>query len=273
MKTLYITDLDGTLLTPDEKITAHTAATINALVDVGMLFSYATARPWATAGRLTAPLSARFPVILYNGAFILDNVTGQPIKTNFLPDAESHRILNFLMENQIYPLVYHYESGRETVSWHKEKANEEMNAFLEKYQGEIHRQPSDSEEDLYHSPVYYITCIDSREKLAPLYRALKENPHINVISQQDIYSGRQWLEIMPRAASKASAALQLKQWLSCDRLVCFGDGKNDLSMFSVADECYAVENAVPELKAVATGIIPANTADGVAQWLAENARY
>lgn len=38
----------------------------------------------------------------------------------------------------------------------------------------------------------------------------------------------------------------------------------------MADECYAVENAHPDLKAVATGIIGANEEDGVARWLEEN---
>lgn len=72
---------------------------------------------------------------------------------------------------------------------------------------------------------------------------------------------------MPKAASKARAALQLKEYLQCDRLVVFGDQKNDIDMFKVADECYAVENAVDELKALATDIIEANDADGVAKWL------
>lgn len=68
-------------------------------------------------------------------------------------------------------------------------------------------------------------------------------------------------------ASKAQAALQLKQKLECDRLVVFGDGKNDIDMFKIADEAYAVKNAVSELKAVATGIIGSNENDGVAKYL------
>ena len=47
----------------------------------------------------------------------------------------------------------------------------------------------------------------------------------------------------------------------------FGDGKNDIEMFEIADESYAVENAVDELKAIATGIIENNDSDGVAKWL------
>lgn len=75
---------------------------------------------------------------------------------------------------------------------------------------------------------------------------------------------------MPKEASKANAVRQLKQMFQCDRVVAFGDGVNDLDMFRMADECYAMENAVPELKSIATGVISSNNEDGVARWLREN---
>ena len=43
-------------------------------------------------------------------------------------------------------------------------------------------------------------------------------------------------------------------------------------MFQVADECYAVENAVDELKQIATDIIGSNEDDGVAKWLERNVK-
>ena len=58
--------------------------------------------------------------------------------------------------------------------------------------------------------------------------------------------------------------------LGCDKVVSFGDGKNDISMFDVSDECYAVENADPELKRRATAVIESNDNDGVARWLLEH---
>ena len=61
--------------------------------------------------------------------------------------------------------------------------------------------------------------------------------------------------------------MQLKQKLECDRLVVFGDGKNDIDMFEIADEAYAVENAVKELKDMATETIESNENDGVAKYL------
>ena len=54
-------------------------------------------------------------------------------------------------------------------------------------------------------------------------------------------------------------------------MVVFGDGKNDMDMFEMADECYAVENAAEELKAIATGVIGKNDEDAVARWLLKNA--
>ncbi len=66
--------------------------------------------------------------------------------------------------------------------------------------------------------------------------------------------------------------MQLKSMLACDKVVAFGDGKNDIAMFEVADESYAVANAVDELKDKATGIIESNEADGVAKWLLANYR-
>ena len=72
---------------------------------------------------------------------------------------------------------------------------------------------------------------------------------------------------MPENASKAHGMQKVKELLSCDRVVVFGDALNDLSMFEAADEAYAVLNAAEQLKKAATGVIGSNEEDGVAQWL------
>lgn len=76
MKTLYVTDLDGTLLRTDDTVSPFTINTVNGLVDKGMLFTYATARSLVSASVVTRGLSARIPVIAYNGAFIYNAETG-----------------------------------------------------------------------------------------------------------------------------------------------------------------------------------------------------
>ena len=54
------------------------------------------------------------------------------------------------------------------------------------------------------------------------------------------------------------------------KVIVFGDGKNDIDMFQMADESYAVANAHEELKKYATDVILSNDDDGVARWLEVN---
>ncbi|MBQ7902837.1 MAG: HAD-IIB family hydrolase [Oscillospiraceae bacterium] len=273
MKTLYISDLDGTLLNSHMQVSRFTADTLNSLIDKGLLFSYATARSIVTAGEITKDITARFPLILYNGTMVVDNVTKQPVLTNFFPDRQAVEYVRLLTENSVSPLIYHFNGGTENMSFIKEKASRELKEFIYEYEGPIPHMTVETDSRLEIPNTFYIVCIDSREKLHPVYLQLKDHPGCNAIYHTDVYSGRQWLELMPKAAGKAGAVMMLKEKLGCDRVVCFGDGKNDISMFEAADECYAVANAVDELKATATGIIGTNDSDGVAKWLLENAQY
>ena len=52
-KCLYVSDLDGTLLRSDETISEYTCNVINKLTENGGLFSYATARSYVTAKKVT----------------------------------------------------------------------------------------------------------------------------------------------------------------------------------------------------------------------------
>ena len=83
MKTLYVSDLDGTLLNSEQTTSKYTNETINKLAEKGVLFSYATARSWATAHLAASGISAKIPLVVYNGTFIVDNVTGERIVSNY----------------------------------------------------------------------------------------------------------------------------------------------------------------------------------------------
>ena len=71
MKTLYVSDLDGTLLRNDAQTSEYTNQVINQLTSEGILFSYATARSYLTATKATKGLNAKIPIICYNASFIL----------------------------------------------------------------------------------------------------------------------------------------------------------------------------------------------------------
>lgn len=73
---------------------------------------------------------------------------------------------------------------------------------------------------------------------------------------------------MPLLSPREKLIIQkVKQLCDCQKAIVFGDSANDIPMFRMADEAYATQNAIPELKEIATGIIEDNNADGVAKWL------
>lgn len=267
MKNLYVSDLDGTLLRSNEITSEYTNDVINSLTEKGMIFSYATARSLITAKKVTRGICARIPLIVYNGAFIIDNATEEILGANYF-DGAVRKLLDELFQNEIYPIVYAYVEGREKFSFVPEKCTKGMVSFVDSRRGDIRTNAVSKPEELKKGDIFYITCIDEPEKLEPLYEKYRNTYHC--VYQKDIYTHEQWLEIMPGAASKSNAVIQLKKLLGCDRLIVFGDGKNDIDMFEIADECYAVRNAHEELKRKATGIIDSNDEDGVARWLMQN---
>ena len=266
-RTLYVSDLDGTLLRSNERTSDYTNSVINRLTAQGMLFSYATARSFVTARKVTAGLTAHIPLIVYNGAFVIDNVTEKHLLENYFDDA-ADALLDDLFAHEIFPIVYSFIDGKEKFSFVPALCTRGMQCFLDSRRGDIRTNALENAQALHAGDKFYFTCIDTPEKLRPLYETYRDKYHC--VYQRDIYSGEQWLEIMSLAATKANAIRQLQKLLQCDRLVVFGDGKNDIDMFQLADEAYAVQNAHDALKQYASAVIPPNDEDGVAQWLEQH---
>ena len=269
MSNLYVSDLDGTLLRSNETTSEYTNLVINSLVDRGMMFSYATARSLITAKKVTKGIDVKIPLIVYNGAFVMDNVTEEILIANYFDDSV-YSVLEDLFCNGVYPIVYSFMDGREKFSFVPKMCTKGMNMFLESRKGDIRTNEVNSLSKLKEGNIFYIVCIDEPEKLKPLYDKYKDKYHC--VYQTDIYTKEQWLEIIPQEASKSNAIKQLQTMLDTEKLIVFGDGKNDIDMFQMADESYAVANAHEELKKYATGVIASNDEDGVAKWLEANYR-
>ncbi|MCU6737331.1 HAD family hydrolase [Clostridium ammoniilyticum] len=265
MKTLYVSDLDGTLLNSQQQTSTYTNQTIEKLVDQGMLFSYATARSYYSAKPATKGLSAKIPLILYNGAFIIDNQSQEILVSNFFLKKEVNELAHYFNQKDFYPIVYAFINEQEKFSYISSKSTKQQLDFISTRND---KRKNPVENNLFQGDVFYVSCIASKKQLESFYYDLKDR--YQCLFSKDIYSQDWWLEILPKNATKAHAILQLKDYLKCEKVVVFGDGLNDLSMFEIADESYAVENACEELKEKATGIIGRHDQDAVARWLEEN---
>ena len=271
-KILYVTDLDGTLLNRQDRISPFSIRTINGLVEKGLLFTYATARSLVSASVVTEGLSTNIPVIAYNGTFIIQPSTGKILSREGFTGPERSRVREVLDRCRIHPLVYSLIDGVEKVSRIPEYDNDGIRRYLSMRQGDRRFRTVASEDALYEGEVFYFTCIGEKEELQPVYDVFSGDGRYRCTLQQELYRPEYWCEIMPAHASKAYAIQKLKGMWGCTGVVSFGDAVNDIPMFEVSDACYAVANAADELKAVATGIIGSNEEDGVAKWLGRNAR-
>lgn len=118
-------------------------------------------------------------------------------------------------------------------------------------------------EELFQGEVFYLSSFARRETLLPLEPKARALDFAHTSFTSDAYKPEwYWLEISRFDATKATGVDKLRKLTGIPRIVCFGDNLNDLPMFRVADECYAVANARPELKAAATGVIGSNVEDG-----------
>ena len=103
-----------------------------------------------------------------------------------------------------------------------------------------------------------------------MLRSVDDEPHLVAYSGIALEGEEwRWLDVHHTDASKGGAIESLKELLGFERVICFGDSDNDLSMFEAADESYAPNNANDRIKSAATAVIGHHDEDGIARFLRE----
>ena len=263
--TLYVTDLDGTLLRSDTTISEYSETTLNRLMNEGVMFTYATARSYASASPLVKKLELRCPAVIFNGVFVVDPQTGRHLIENVYSKECQQLARDFFIRENIAPLVYSYIDGKERVSYLESRIDDVAN-YVNSRKGDKRMRPVSSYGELFRGDIFYFTVIDPKNtELLDSVFTLENGFSRNV--QRDTYDDMIWYEIYDKSASKANAVLQVKELVNADKLVCFGDNLNDISMIRAADVGVAVENACDDLKKLADVIIESNNNDGVAKYI------
>lgn len=262
---LFVTDLDGTLLRSDTTLSDYSTDTLNRLMREGVLFTYATARSFVSASPLVRALELRCPAVIFNGVFVVDPKDGRHIIENVYSAECRQAAGEFFVKEDIAPLVYANIDGRERVSFLKSRFDD-VASYVNSRKGDRRLRPVDSYGELFSGDVFYFTVIDPKDtqKLDGFF-TLENGFARNV--QRDTYDDMIWYEIYDPRASKANAVLQVKELMRADRLFCFGDNLNDISMVKAADTGLAVKNAREELKELADAVIGGNDEDGVARFI------
>lgn len=270
MKTLYISDLDGTLLNKDAEISAETAAILNNLIDKGMYFTAATARTSVTVMPILKDVHINIPVILMNGVVTYDIKKDNIISVNEISEKGKRALIDAVKTYIKGGFLYCVDEKNQLSTYYENTDSPEAKLFIEERQRKYNKKFTkvNAFEDCLSQRTIYYSVDAKREKLEDAAAALSQCQDLHIEFYRDIYIEDHWyLEICAAGSSKKNALMRLKEWYGFEKIVSFGDNLNDLPMFAVSDECYAVMNAKDEVKQKATAVIKANTENGVAEFL------
>ena len=272
-QTLYISDLDGTLLNRDSVVSPHSIEKINTLLQKGMLFTVATARTPATVVPLLQQLNLNIPAILMNGAVLYDIQRQRYIRSNGFTDNSALRYISLLEKRELVPFVYRIAHNKLQV-FHKPLANDMQREFKRQRENTPYKDfilTTDYQKELLDNPPLFLLVIDRFDKLQTAAAEISRAGKCSIFCYRDLIDPEYGnLEIYPKGVSKAATAQEIIARLNPWEVVVFGDNLNDLPLFRFADRRYAPENAMDEIKQQATAIIADNDHDGVARFLCDD---
>lgn len=269
MSCLYLSDLDGTLLDSEARLTENTVAILQGLMAKGLCFSIATARTQGTVLKMMEPLPIRAPMILMNGVMIYDPLKQENVCVRYLPEEAAHTLVSLLKQHKLTGFFYVMEDG-------------DVNTYYENLDAPHRKQFHDERVSKYgkrfthtkafsllpHDHVVYCSLCEPYDRLIHLRQALEGVPGIRWEFYRDVYwEGMWYLEIFSQNASKEEGVRFLRTYYGYERIVSFGDNLNDLPMFAQSDYTLAVANAKEDVKRRANEVIGSNQQDGVARWL------
>lgn len=272
---LYVSDLDGTLLHDNQLLSRTTVRILNRLIADGIMFTVATARSLHSAWPLLRDLDLKLPLVLMNGIFVVDPQTGEALQSNFLSTEVAGEILDHHLRDGLHPFVHTVDDQGSQHVYYSGIVNDSEDYYVSGRlkRGDDRFRLIKNYDQVTEEAVLAINAIDHESQLRTAYEWSTALESTSVHFGPDIYTpGFHWLEVSDRRASKGAAVTFVREHVKAAQLVTFGDAHNDLSMFAVSDESYAVANADPTVQEAVTAVIASNLDDGVAHHLTQLVR-
>ncbi len=265
MKTLYMADLDGTLLSGGDKLSPYVLSTINALVERGLPFTLNTSRTPKSIAPVIADLNLKLPVILMNGSCIYDTASGLTKSLTAIDRSTAAMVVSICKSAGLNPFVFDYKDDDVSVSYTKLSTKPERD-FIEARKN-YYKEFKKSTDYSFGMHTPYIICVGAKQPLLELKQRLSRIKNISCSLFINNGEDHCYLEIYAKASGKANGAVRFMKEYGFSRLVAFGDNLNDIEMLGLADYGVAVGNAFDEVKAAADAVIGTCESGAVADFL------
>jgi Cof subfamily protein (haloacid dehalogenase superfamily) len=254
---LIVMDLDGTLLNRRSHVTPRTRTVLERANADGIAIAVATGRSYALVRYFTRGLPLSGPQITFNGAIVVDPLTGKPTSLQAVPVVLVNPVLAFLADHGAYTCYF-----TEDMIYVREHAMPLERALVPP---DFSPQPMVVPDlgALVHLPCIKLVVVAKPEDIARL------RPRAEAAFGDRLYitqTSSVLLEFLHPAVSKGAALREALRYLElrADEVIAFGDGHNDIEMLQVAGTGVAMANAGAEVRAAADCIAPSNEDDGIA---------
>ena len=266
--TIYISDLDGTLLNSESRISPQTASILSTLTGQGAMITVATARTPATVQPLLEGCGITVPAVVLTGAALWDFRTQSYIHPIFMDDEEYRRVINVFREVGYLPFVYELPEKGILRVYHTPGLNRAETLFYEQRKDLTLKRFTLDGIPQSGNRIILLFGTGPKELVHAIAERLREECDCSVSAYPDIFDPDVALiEVFAPGVNKAAAIRRLARHTGADRVVVFGDNLNDLPMMREADLSVAVANGLPEVRSEAGLVIGSNNDDSVAKFI------
>lgn len=244
---ILASDLDGTLLNENSKISKETAQAVKKAQKEGKRFVAVTGRAWNTACPIFQEAGIWADYILMNGAeFRLSS--GKVIFQEAIDKEIAERIIEYLLQLGI---DFEINTDKGDFSTNIEVCDKSMD--FKKYDQIAKEEPK---------ILKFFVFSNDTDQIQLVKQYLKDWTGITITS-----SALQNVEITSEAAKKGTMLERVADFYSVpkEEVVVFGDGENDQSLFKTFEHSRAMKNAVPAIRKIAEKVIESNRENGVAK--------
>ena len=267
---LIVFDLDGTLLNRKSTISDYTSETLKLLSKREIAYTIATGRTLHGARAVLDGHRFDLPQAYKNGVMIWHPEQRSFSNNATLTASELDNVVQAFLQQGVTPFVFTLDQDHQSTVYCPALQTEADHVLIQNLgiEGNVKRRALD--ELPPDAVVTHINSIGAVNDINAVIRSVEEEPQLVAYSGIAMEGAQwHWLDIHHSDASKGAAIKTLKELLGFERVICFGDSDNDLSMFAAADEGYAPANANEAIKSAATAVIGHHDEEGIARFLRE----
>lgn len=266
-------DLDGTLLSPEGKVTDRTREATHGCLSAGILICFATGRNWTESRAVLETVAHHDHAVFAGGAMVIDTKQEVTLHRTAVDPALAREVCQVL-ECAGHAVLALQDTGITGVDYlvsEEIPLNPETKHWMRVTASKVH--PVAGLAQYAHEHTMRLGIVAAPAEVGEVHQALQQRFGERIFCLRIFVpmAGVEVLEVFDPAVNKWEGILHVARHYHVrpEQIIAIGDDLNDLPMLRQAGLGVAMGNARDDVKAVAGKVIGSNRDEGLAQFLEE----